>query len=173
MGRPKKNVAEQALGQQSNNALAETKDAQQREENKAGCEAATQAQEKELPFELESYALMPVLSVDNSSFLICANTDIEVRPGRMLLLTGIILKDGFNGLIMPTADNAAHGLPVETGYRLLHSDVLATKADRKVKLVLRIADDTMTHEQTSFGSRSRNMVIPQGTPLAELMIFKA
>lgn len=167
MGRPKKNAAGQDLTLRDGNQPAEDVDMRLHEKN-----GVIHAKETDLPFELEGYASMPIPLEDNLSFLVCANTDIEMRRGRMSLPTGIVLKDGYRGLIMPTADNAAHGLLAEKGCRLSHSDVISTRAEKNIRLVLNIADDTSIHEQTNFGSRSRNLVISQGTPLAELILFK-
>ena len=87
---------------------------------------------------------------------------------------GITLRDGYSGLIIPITDNAIYGLPTESDYRLQHSDVISTQVgkEEEVMLVLSINDETMIQEQTNFGSRSRNLIIPKGTPLAVLMILK-
>ena len=62
---------------------------------------------------------------------------------------------------------------IEDGRKIL-SDVISTQVGEKeeVRLVLSINDETMIQEQTNFGSRSRNLIIPKGTPLAILVIFK-
>lgn len=172
MSRPKKNGVEQPLNLEGDKLPMEGENAQQNQENQGQQETAEQEQEIEIPIEVESWAKLPLASGDMMSYLILASNDIEARKGRMYLDTGIILKDGYRGLIVPTNDNAAHGLPTETDYRLEHSDVISMQAAKKVKLVIEINDETMMQEQTSFGSRSRNLVIPEGTPLAELMIFK-
>lgn len=167
MTRPKKNTAEDGnsiLG----NKLTVACDIARAEEN------AQQTQNREgdrLPFKLETYASMPLPSKDGSSFLICAHADIEAKRGRMMLPTGIVLNDGFFGIVVPTIDNAAHGLRTES-CRLTNSDVISTRAFGLVKLVINIGDDTKVQELTSFGSRYRDLVIPKGTPLAELIVFK-
>ena len=176
MTRPKKNGVEQPLDIQGDRLYLEAENAQQDQEKEAQQQENEQQQEAkedfEVPFELESYAMHPIMSEDGSSFLILAPNDIETKKGRMHIMTGIILKDGYRGLIVPTSDNAANGLPTETDYRLLNSDVISMQAEKKVKLVFNIGDDTSIIEQTSFGSHHRNLIIPKGTPLAELMIFK-
>lgn len=178
MARPKKNGVEQPLDLKDDKLPLEAENAQQSKGNEVQQQENEQQpeakEEFEVPFELESYAMHPIMSEDGSSFLILAPNDIEARQGRIFLKTGVIVKEGYRGLIVPTSDNAANGLPTETDYRLQHSDVISMQAasNREVKLVLNINDDTMIQEQTNFGSRSRNLVIPKGTPLAELMIFK-
>lgn len=172
MARPKKNEVEQPLNLEGDKLPIEGENAQEGAKNEAQQKTKEQEEEVDIPFELESHGMMPVKSADGSSFLILAPNDIEARQGRMYLNTGIVIKDGYRGLIVPTSDNAVHGLPTETDYRLQHSDVISMQAGKKLKLVLNINDDTMIQEQTNFGTRSRNLVIPKGTPLAELMIFK-
>ena len=87
---------------------------------------------------------------------------------------GITLREGYRGLIVPIQANALYGIPTESDYRLQHSDVISTQVgeEEEVRLVLSINDETMIQEQTNFGSRSRNIIIPKGTPLAVLMILK-
>ena len=162
MARPRKNTAERPLSMQANDLLTETENAQ---------ESAKNSGQDELPFDLESYGVMPT-RLDSSSFLVCASADIEARHGVMELLTGIILKDGYHALVMPTVDNTIHGLPTETDYRLSHSRLIPIHTMDKVKVLLSIDDETKIQEQTSFGSRSRNIIIPKGTPLAKLVVFK-
>jgi len=176
MARPKKNGVEQPLDLKDDKLPLEAENAQQSKGNEVQQQENEQQpeakEEFEVPFELESYAMHPIMSEDGSSFLILAPNDIEARQGRMYLKTGIVIKDGYRGLIVPTNDNAAYGLRTESDYRLQHSDVISMQAAKNMKLVLNINDDTMIQEQTNFGSRSRNLIIPKGTPLAELMIFK-
>lgn len=171
MARPKKNEAEQPLNLEGVQMPIENENAQQNANNAA---EASEEQQMMPPIELESYGEMPLASADMMSFLILAPADIEARKGRIYLKTGIIIKDGYRGLVLPTSDNAAYGLKTETDYRLVNSDVIPMQAPRgkDVKIVLNINDDTMIQEQTNFGTRSRNLVIPKGTPLAELMLFK-
>lgn len=176
MARPKKNGVEQPLNLDGNNMPMENENAQQSQENAAQQQSEEQVEENEkeneLPFEIEDGVLS---SIDNNgSFIIYAPTDIESRKGRIPVNMGITLREGYRGLIVPITANAIHGLPTESDYRLQHSDVISTQVGEKekVKLVLSINDETMIQEQTNFGSRSRNLIIPKGTPLAVLMIFK-
>lgn len=176
MARPKKNGVEQPLNLDGNNMPMENENAQQSQENAAQQQSEEQVEENEkeneLPFEIEDGVPSPI--DNNGSFIIYAPTDIESRKGRILVNMGIILREGYRGLIVPITANAIHGLPTESYYRLQHSDVISTQVgeEEEVRLVLSINDETMIQEQTNFGSRSRNLIIPKGTPLAILVIFK-
>lgn len=177
MARPKKNGVEQPLNLDGNNMPMENENAQQSQENAAQQQSEEQVEENEkeneLPFEIEDGVHSPIDN-DSNSFVIYAPNDIETRKGRMEVLTGITLKEGYRGLIVPITDNAIYGLPTESDYRLQHSDVISTQVgeEEEVRLVLSINDETMIQEQTNFGSRSRNIIIPKCTPLAILVIFK-
>lgn len=176
MARPKKNGVEQPLNLDGNNMPMENENAQQSQENAAQQQSEEQVEENEkeneLPFEIEDGVPSPI--DNNGSFIIYAPTDIESRKGRILVNMGITLREGYRGLIVPITANAIHGLPTESYYRLQHSDVISTQVgeEEEVRLVLSINDETMIQEQTNFGSRSRNLIIPKGTPLAILVIFK-
>lgn len=176
MTRPKKNGAEQPLNLDGNNMPMENENAQQSQENTAQQQSEEQVEENEeeyeLPFEIEDGVPFPI--DDNGSFIIYAPTDIETRKGRIPVKMGITLREGYRGLIVPIKANALYGIPTESDYRLQHSDVISTQVgeEEEVMLVLSINDETMIQEQTNFGSRSRNLIIPKGAPLAILMIFK-
>lgn len=176
MARPKKNGVGQPLNLDDNNMPMENENAQQSQENAAQQQNEEQVEENEkeneLPFEIEDGVPSPI--DNNGSFIIYAPNDIETRKGRMEVVTGITLKEGYRGLIVPITFNALHGLPTESDYRLQHSDVISTHVGEKemVRLVLSINDETMIQEQTNFGSRSRYLIIPKSSPLAILVIFK-
>ena len=177
MARPKKNGVEQPLNLDGNNISMENENAQQSQENAAQQQSEEQVEEheeeNEFPFEVEGLNYEPEINT-NGSFVICAPYNIEARKGRIEVVTCFTLKEGYRGLIIPITDNAIYGLPTESDYRLQHSDVISTQVGEKekVKFVLSINDETMIQEQTNFGSRSRNLIIPKGTPLAILVIFK-
>ncbi len=168
MPRPKKNASGQPLNNEDNKLLTESENAQQN----ASKMAETKEEQMMSPIEVEEWAAQPIASADMMSFLIVAPNDIEVKQGRMYIATGIIIKDGYKGLIFPTPHNAINGLQAETDYHLTRSDIISMQAQKKVKLALNIEDDTVIQEHTNFGSRSRNIIIPKGTPLAELVLFK-
>ena len=180
MARPKKNGAEQPLNLGGNNMPMENKNAQQSQGNGAQQQSEKQVEEqveenekeKELPFEIKDGVPSPI--DNNGSFIIYAPTDIESRKGRIPVKMGITLREGYRGLIVPIKANALYGIRTESDYRLQHSDVISTQVgeEEEVRLVLSINDETMIQEQTNFGSRSRNLIIPKGTPLAVLMVFK-
>lgn len=177
MARPKKNGVEQPLNLDGNNMPMENENAQQSQENAAQQQSEEQVEEyeeeNEFPFEVEGLNYEPEINT-NGSFVICAPYNIEARKGRIEVVTYFTLKEGYRGLIIPITDNAIYGLPTESDYRLQHSDVISTQVgeEEEVRLVLSINDETMIQEQTNFGSRSRNLIIPKGTPLAILVIFK-
>ena len=177
MARPKKNGVEQPLNLDGNNMPMDNENAQQSQENAAQQQSEEQVEEheeeNEFPFEVEGLNYEPEINT-NGSFVICAPYNIEARKGRIEVVTYFTLKEGYRGLIIPITDNAIYGLPTESDYRLQHSDVISTQVGEKekVKFVLSINDETMIQEQTNFGSRSRNLIIPKGAPLAILMIFK-
>ena len=176
MARPKKNGVEQPLNLDGNNMPMENENAQQSQENAAQQQSEEQVEENEkeneLPFKIEDGVSSPI--DNNGSFIIYAPTDIETRKGRIPVKMGITIREGYSGLIIPITANAIYGLPTESDYRLQHSDVISTQVgeEEEVMLVLSINDETMIQEQTNFGSRSRNLIIPKGTPLAILVIFK-
>ena len=177
MARPKKNGVEQPLNLDGDNMPMENENAQQSQENTAQQQSEEQVEEHEekdeLPFEIENGVPLPYC-IKEGSFTIHAPNDIEARKGRIPVRMGITLREGYRGLVIPIKANALCGLPTESDYRLQHSDVISTHVEEKgeVMLVLSINDETMIQEQTNFGSRSRNLIIPKGTPLAVLMIFK-
>lgn len=176
MARPKKNAVEQPLGLNGDKSSTENNNAQQSQENAAQQESNGQVKESEEdknPLEVRDIVPLPIYD-NNNSFIIYATNDIEARKGRLLVRTGITLKEGYSGLIVPITDNAIYGLPTESDYRLQHSDVISIQVGEKekVKLVLSINDETMIQEQTNFGSRTRNLIIPKGVPLAILLVYK-
>ena len=176
MARPKKNSVEQPLNLDGNNMPMENENAQQSQENAAQQQSEEQVKEHEekdeLPFEIEDGVPSPI--DNNGSFIIYTPTDIESRKGRIPVNMGITLREGYRGLIVPITANAIYGLPTESDYRLQHSDVISTQVgeEEEVRVVLSINDETMIQEQTNFGSRSRYLIIPKGSPLAVLLIFK-
>lgn len=177
MARPKKNAVEQPLNLDGNNMPVENENAQQSQENAAQQQSEEQVEEfKEedgYPFDVKDGVPLP-FGINEGSFTIYAPNDIEARKGRIPVKMGITLRKGYRGLIVPIKANALCGLPTESDYRLQHSDVISIHVEEEgqVMLLLSINDETRIQEQTNFGSRSRNLIIPKGAPLAILMIFK-
>lgn len=167
MSRPKKNETEQPLILDDDKLPVGEEKAAENANN-----AAESNQEIILPIEVVDGAIQPLPSADRMSLIILASNDIDTRQGRIDLQTGIVIKDGYRGLVLPTYDNAAHGLRTETDYRLQHSDVIPMHVEKHVRVILNVADETLVQEQTAFGSHARNLRIPKGTPLAELVLFK-
>lgn len=168
MSRPKKNEAEQPLILDGDKLPV----GEEKTTENANNAAETESNQEVLPIEVVDGVIQPLPSADRMSFIILASNDIDTRQGRIDLQTGIVIKDGYRGLILPTYDNAAHGLCTETNYRLQHSDVIPMQVEKHVRVILNIADETLVQEQTAFGSHARNLRIPKGTPLAELVLFK-
>lgn len=168
MSRPKKNEAEQPLILDGDKLPVGEEKATENANNAA----ETESNQEVLPIEVVDGVIQPLPSADRMSFIILASNDIDTKQGRIDLQTGIVIKDGYRGLVLPTYDNAAHGLCTETNYRLQHSDVIPMHVEKHVRVILNIADETLVQEQTAFGSHARNLRIPKGTPLAELVLFK-
>lgn len=168
MSIPKKNEAEQPLILDGDKLPVGEEKATENANNAA----ETESNQEVLPIEVVDGVIQPLPSADRMSFIILASNDIDTRQGRIDLQTGIVIKDGYRGLVLPTYDNAAHGLCTETNYRLQHSDVIPMHVEKHVRVILNIADETLVQEQTAFGSHARNLRIPKGTPLAELVLFK-
>ena len=176
MARPKKNAVEQPLELNGDKLSTENNNTQQSQENAAQQESNGQVKESEedkLPLEVIDGVPLPIYN-SNNSFVIYAPNDIEAHKGKLLLKTGITLKNGYSGLITPIIENALQGIPTETDYRLQHSGVISTYVNEgeEIRLVLFINDETMIQEQTNFGSRTRNLIIPKGVPLATLIVYK-
>lgn len=177
MPRPKKTSVEQPLGLDNDKLLADNNNAKQSEEKadkQEGKEQAKDSIKSDLPFTLKNDAILYPTCYCDGSFTIYAPADIEARKGRIVVDTGVILNQGYRGIILPVPANSISGLPTESDYRLSNSDVISLQAEegKEIRLVLSINDETMIHEQTNFGSHSRNLFIPKRTPLAEIMIFK-
>lgn len=123
-----------------------------------------------MPILLESWAEATL--DDDGAYIISFSQDVELYEGRLMLKTGINIKDGWVGFISPIEDNAYNGLKIENGIRLTNSDVIGMKASKNVKIVLNINDAVFIQEQTSFGTRPRRLKIPAHTPVAKLVLFK-
>ena len=177
MSRPKKIAVEQPLRLDNDKLLEENNNSKQSEEKaykKEGKEQAEDSAKSDLPFTLKNDSILYPTCCCDGSFVIYAPSDIEAHKGRIVVDTGVILNQGYRGIILPVPANAISGIPTESDYRLSNSDVISLQAEegKEIRLVLSINDETMIHEQTSFGSHSRNIFIPKRTPLAEIMIFK-
>lgn len=176
MARPKKNAVEQPLELNGDKLSTENNNTQQSNENAAQHESNGQVKESDedkFPLEVTDGVPLPIYN-SNNSFVIYAPNDIEAHKGQLLVKTGITLKGGYSGLITPIIENALQGIPTETDYRLQHSGVISTyvKEGEEIRLVFSINDETMIQEQTNFGSRTRNLIIPKGVPLATLIVYK-
>lgn len=177
MSRPKKIAVEQPLRLDNDKLLEENNNSKQSEEKadkQEGKEQAEDSAKSDLPFTLKNDSILYPTCCCDDSFVIYAPSEIEAHKGRIVVDTGVVLNQGYRGIILPVPANAISGLPTESDYRLSNSDVISLQAEegKEIRLVLSINDETMIHEQTSFGSHSRNIFIPKRTPLAEIMIFK-
>lgn len=174
MGRPKKNADEQPLNLEGDKLFNEQQKAAESGENVAQNENNEQLQEEieedVMPISLESWAEATL--DDDGAYIISYQQDVELYEGRLMLKTGIYIKDGWVGFISPIEDNAYNGLKTENGTRLTNSDVIGMKASKNVKIVLNIGDNVFIQEQTNFGTRPRRLKIPAHTPVAKLVLFK-
>ena len=173
MGRPKKNADEQPLNLEGDKLFNEQQKVAESGENTAHNENDEQLQEEVeyvMPISLESWAEATL--DDDGAYIISFSQDVELYEGRLMLKTGIYIKDGWIGFISPIEDNAYNGLKIENGIRLTNSDVIGMKASKNVKIVLNVNDAVFIQEQTSFGTRPRRLKIPAHTPVAKLVLFK-
>lgn len=173
MGRPKKNADEQPLNLEGDKLFNEQQKAAESGENANQNKNNEQLQEEVenvMPISLESWAEATL--DDDGAYIISFSQDVELYEGRLLLKTGIYIKDGWVGFISPIEDNAYNGLKIENGMRLTNSDVIGMKASKNVKIVLNVNDAVFIQEQTSFGTRPRRLKIPAHTPVAKLVLFK-
>lgn len=173
MGRPKKNADEQPLNLEGDKLFNEQQKAAESGENANQNKNNEQLQEEVenvMPISLESWAEATL--DDDGAYIISFSQDVELYEGRLLLKTGIYIKDGWVGFISPIEDNAYNGLKIENGIRLTNSDVIGMKASKNVKIVLNVNDAVFIQEQTSFGTRPRRLKIPAHTPVAKLVLFK-
>lgn len=173
MGRPKKNADEQPLNLEGDKLFNEQQKAAESGENANQNKNNEQSQEEAedvMPISLESWAEATL--DDDGAYIISFSQDVELYEGRLMLKTGIYIKDSWIGFISPIEDNAYNGLKIENGIRLTNSDVIGMKASKNVKIVLNINDAVFIQEQTSFGTRPRRLKIPAHTPVAKLVLFK-
>lgn len=173
MGRPKKNADEQPLNLEGDKLFNEQQKAAESGENANQNKNNEQLQEEVenvMPISLESWAEATL--DDNGAYIISFSQDVELYEGRLMLKTGIYIKDGWIGFISPIEDNAYNGLKIENGIRFTNSDVIGMKASKNVKIVLNVNDAVFIQEQTSFGTRPRRLKIPAHTPVAKLVLFK-
>lgn len=168
MGRPRKNGVESPQITEGDKLPTNDKNAQ----NSTSIACQTQRERIMLPISVEQWAEQSIIGSDVSSLLIMAPVDIEVKKGRMYIDTGINIINGYYGLIFPTPLNAAYGIETSVGYRMMRSDIIPMKVQNKVKLVLNIEDETSVRVCTASSTRFRNLIIPKGVPLAELVLFK-
>lgn len=173
MGRPKKNADEQPSNLEGDKLFNEQQKAAESGENANQNKNNEQLQEEVenvMPISLESWAEATL--DDDGAYIISFSQDVELYEGRLMLKTGIYIKDGWIGFISPIEDNAYNGLKIENGIRLTNSDVIGMKASKNVKIVLNVNDAVFIQEQTSFGTRPRRLKIPAHTPVAKLVLFK-
>lgn len=173
MGRPKKNADEQPLNLEGDKLFNEQQKTAESGENANQNKNNEQLQEEAedvMPISLESWAEATL--DDDGAYIISFSQDVELYEGRLMLKTGIYIKDSWIGFISPIEDNAYNGLKIENGIRLTDSDVIGMKASKNVKIVLNINDAVFIQEQTSFGTRPRRLKIPAHTPVAKLVLFK-
>nr|DAU72332.1 MAG TPA: hypothetical protein [Caudoviricetes sp.] len=104
-------------------------------------------------------------------YLILCPQDVELKDGRVVIKTGVTLKDGVRAIVLPTVDNALFGIKAENGIMLERTDVVPMSVRGEVRVCLHCDDDVLTSEVTPYGSTSRHVRLLAGTVLAQLIII--
>lgn len=104
-------------------------------------------------------------------YVVYAPTDIELRRGRVVVPLEIKLS-GFGGIITDTPDNARYGIRVHNGQRMVKSHIIPVIATGELEAVISVEEETLFTEKTALGTRTRNVFIKAGEPIAKLAIVK-
>lgn len=105
-------------------------------------------------------------------YLILCPQDVELKDGRVVIKTGVTLKDGVRAIVLPTVDNALFGIKAENGIMLERTDVVPMSVRGEIRVCLHCDDDVLTSEVTPYGSTSRHVRLLAGTVLAQLIIMQ-
>lgn len=105
-------------------------------------------------------------------YLILCPQDVELKDGRVVIKTGVTLKDGVRAIVLPTEDNALFGIKAENGIMLDRTDVEPMSVRGEIRVCLHCDDDVLTSEVTPYGSTSRHVRLLAGTVLAQLIIIQ-
>lgn len=139
------------------------------------------------PKKIEQAAEMPLLeaphgeesaSVNNRLKAVVvpliSNEDVVLHQGKVLVPTTEYVKDNTVAMVVSTQDNAVNGLLVEDGKRLETANVvsMSVEAHTEIYVVININEDVSIVRQTQYGTRMDSLVLPAGTHVADLVIFK-
>lgn len=150
MGRPRKNT-EQQLGIDMENLVINS-------------------QTNDTPFEGDMPSTC-VKATGQGQYIIICPQDVELKDGRVVINTGVTLKDGVRAIVLPTVDNALFGIKAENGIMLERTDVVPMSVRGEIRVCLHCDDDVLTSEVTPYGSTSRHVRLLAGTVLAQLTII--
>lgn len=112
-----------------------------------------------------------VKGTGQGEYIILCPQDTELHEGRVVINTGITLKDNVTAIVLPTVDNALYGIEAENGIVLERTDVVPMSIRGEVRVCIRCDDDVLTSDVTPFGSTSRHIRLLAGTVLAQLIII--
>lgn len=103
-----------------------------------------------------------------------SNEDVVLHKGKVLVPTAEYVKDNMVAMVVSTQDNAVNGLLVEDGKRLETASVvsMSVEAHTEIYVVININEDVSIVRQTQYGTRMDSLVLPSGTHVADLVIFK-
>lgn len=102
-----------------------------------------------------------------------ASEDVALHQGGVIVPTTHKIINCKGAMIVSTQDNATHGLLVEDNKRLASSFVvpMTVVTDSEACVVINVVDDVNILRQTQYGTRMDNLVIPEGTHIADLVVF--
>ena len=112
------------------------------------------------------------IATGQGEYLIRCPQDVELKDGRVVIKTGVTLKDDVRAIVLPIVDNALFGIKAENGIMLERTDVVPMSVRGEVRVCLRCNDDILTSEITPYGSTSRHIRLLAGTVLAQLIIIR-
>lgn len=139
------------------------------------------------PKKIEQAAEMPLLEAPNGEesasvnnclktvvVPLISNEDVVLHQGKVLVPTTEYVKDNTVAMVVSTQDNAVNGLLVEDGKRLETASVvsMSVEAHTEIYVVININEDVSIVRQTQYGTRMDSLVLPSGTHVADLVIFK-
>lgn len=112
-----------------------------------------------------------IKATGQGEYLVLCPQDVELEDGRVVIKTGVTLKDDVRAIVLPTVDNALYGMKAENGIMLERTDVVPMSIRGEVRVCIQCNDDVLTSEVTPYGSTSRHVRLLAGTVLAQLIII--
>lgn len=126
-------------------------------------------QTENTPFEVDMTSAC--IATGQGEYLIVCPQDVELEDGRVVIKTGVTLKNDVRAIVLPTVDNALYGMKAENDIVLERTDVVPMSIRGEVRVCIQCNDDVLTSEVTPYGSTSRHVRLPAGTALAQLIIL--